>query len=253
MKTIIFAITVLLLLVSGLPSYAATQNLVFATDANYPPFEDTDYSTGNLIGYDIDLVQALCSRMQVQCSFVNIPFSELLKGLNAGKYDGVVRALSITPARQKLADFTNPYYQTNGSFVAAASSNLDVSKQKLLNKVVGVQAGTTFEQYLKAKYSNVVYIRTYEYLEEALHDLTFRNIDAVLGDTQVIQYWIEAQRNNPYKIIGATTYDQSIFGSGFGIAVKKGNVELLNSLNKALAQIKSDGTYQRITDDYFGS
>lgn len=253
MRTLILAITALLLLFSGSSSYAAPQHLVFATDASYPPFENTDYSTGNLIGYDIDLAKALCNQMGVQCGFVNVPFPELLNGLNAGKYDAVIRSLSITPERQKLVDFTNPYFATNGSFVAAASSNLNASPQTLRNKTIGVQEGTTFQKYLKAKYSNIAYIRTYEYIEEALHDLTLHNVDVVLGDKPVIEAWVQQQPNNAYQVIGETTYDKSIFGSGFGIAVKKGNTELLNALNKALAVIKSNGVYQKVTEDYFGS
>lgn len=246
MQKIICTLVLLLLC-----SLAIAKTLTIATDASYPPFEDTDFTSGNIVGFDIDIAQALCSRIQANCTFVNVPFIDLLKGLNAGKYDAVVRALSITPARKRLVDFTNPYFQDNGSFVAAVSAKLNTSKTKLANKTIGVQEGTTFENYLKTYYANIALIRTYEYFEEAMKDLAANNVDVVLGDSQVINLWLHNQQGKNYEVIGKTIDDKKIFGDGIGIAVKKGNVNLVNQFNKALAEIKQDGSYQKIMDQYF--
>lgn len=233
-------------------NYAETKPLVFATDATHPPFETYDSTTDAFSGYDIDITNALCKQMLIKCQFVHVPFQQLLDGLNKGKYDAVIRALSITPTRLKLVAFTNPYYDTNGSFIAATDKNLDLSPSKIANSTIGVQQGTTYETYLNAKYKNLLTIRPYQHNEEALADLANQQLTIVLGDTPVIKNWLATKNPGEYKIIGVTPPDKEIFGTGFGIAVRKNNQKLLNALNKALATIKKDGTYNKITQQYFG-
>ncbi|CAN5459504.1 arginine ABC transporter substrate-binding protein [soil metagenome] len=250
---IIFSLFLCLLLTCYFPlSNAQLKPLVFATDATYPPFETYDPSSTSIVGYDIDIANALCQQMLIKCKFIHVSFNEIFKGLNQGKYDAIISAVSITPARQKLYDFTAPYYIATGSFVALTSSNLDLTAPKLANSHIGVLGGTAFEAYLKAKYNNLLNIHPYQHIEEALADLSSQKINIVLGDTPVITNWIANQNPGEYKIIGVAAPDKNIFGTGVGIVVRKNNKELLNALNNALATIKKNGNYNKITQEYFG-
>jgi ABC-type amino acid transport substrate-binding protein len=255
MKTL-SCIAVLLLALSSSFAGAQVKTITFGTDPDYPPFEYFDVSTSTIRGYDIDIAEALCKQMGAHCIFKDASLIELLNRLNKGEYDAVIRAMAITSTHQQQADFTNPYYATNGSFVAASDAHLSLDKQKLAGRVIAVEEDTAFAGYVKSQYANVAIIKPYEHLQEAFNALSNKQVDVVLGDTPVINQWLRNQAYvlpGGYEIIGRTGPDKNIFGDGFGIAVRKGNTALLNDLNKALAAIKANGTYDNITAQYFGN
>lgn len=250
MKKIYVAIFCLGLLFYGV-SFAAIQKIRFATEATYPPFEYIDASA-QLKGFDIDIAKALCQEMKVECNFSNQSFSSLIPSLNLGKFDALIAALGVTPERQKQVAFTNSYYQPSASFVAAIERHYSISS--LIGKTIGVQAGSTFEKYLNEKYAAKVTIKTYASVQDAFLDLVSGRIDAVLADTPIAHDWLEQNTNyKSYQMLGEPIKDQKYFGSGYGIAVRKTDKELLQALNKALATIKSNGIYDILVKKYFGS
>jgi arginine transport system substrate-binding protein len=230
--------------------FAAPTVVKFAMEATYPPFEYVDGS-GQIKGFDVDIANALCQEMKVQCQFSNQPFNSLIPSLQLGKFDALISALGITAEREKQVAFTDSYYQPSGSFVAPLAKNYKLSD--VTGKTVGVQTGSTFETYLKKKYGNKVTIKTYASIQETFLDLNTGRIDIVLADTPIAQAWLKQDGNNKnYGIVEAPIIDAEYFGTGYGIAVRKDNTTLLNSLNKALAAIKANGTYAKLTKEYFG-
>ncbi|CAN5286064.1 arginine ABC transporter substrate-binding protein [soil metagenome] len=252
MKSILVILLSLFLVCTYSFSYAQEKTLIFAADPSYPPFEVYDPSTSSFTGYDIEIAEALCQQMAVNCEFIPVVAPDLLPGLNEGKYDAAMKALTISPVRQKLVSFTNPYYSSDGSFVALAAANLDLSPKKLANLSIGVQQTSVFENYLHSKYKDQVAIKPYVHLEEALEALSTGEINIVLGDTPLIKHWLAGESPGAYKIIATVAPDKNIVGDGYGIAVHKDNKKLLNALNKALDEIKKNGTYNKITQKYFG-
>ena len=240
-----------LLLTIAINIQAAT--LKFATEATYPPFESVE-SSGNITGYDIDIMNAVCAVMKTKCTIENAPFDSLIPSLNIGKYDAIISALSITPQREKVVAFTQPYYLVTITVIAPKDSTLALNSASLKGKTIGVQGDTTFYQYLKAKYGNVVKINTYKSQESAFADLTNGRVDAVMGDTPLNAAWLK-QGNNAqhYLYVGQPIEDVTYFGPGYGIAVKKTNSKLLAQLNTALETIKKDGQYQQINHKWFGN
>lgn len=247
MKKILLALFVFF---SGVVANANT--LTFATEATYPPFESLDAS-GNMQGFDVDIIHALCDKMHAQCKLVNQAFDSLIPSLQLGKYDAIFGAMNITPAREKQVDFTNSYYANSASIVALKSKKLNQSLQSLSGKTIGVQSGTTLAQYLQEKYNSKVNVNTYASEQSAFLDLTSGRIDAVMGDTPLIVQWLKTQTNNDYEMVGAPIKDEKYFGKGYGIAVKKGNLALLSKLNQALSEIKKDGSYDKIVKKYFST
>lgn len=224
----------------------------FATEATYPPFEYIDQS-GNIKGFDIDIANAICDKINATCTFSNAPFDSLIPSLQMGKYDALIGALGITPQRQKVVAFSDPYFHDSVSFVAPVSEKLELSKDAMKGKVIGVQGGTVLSQYLTDTYGDDVTVKTYASELQALMDLQNERVDAVLGDTPLIKNWLKKQSNGKFTIVdNPVNSDSPYFSQGFGIAVNKKNKDLLAKINKGLAEIKADGTYEKISNKYFG-
>jgi arginine transport system substrate-binding protein len=221
----------------------------FATEATYPPFEFIDAS-GKIKGFDIDIANALCKKLNAQCTFSHQSFNSLIPSLNIGKFDALISALGITAERQKQVAFTHPYYEPSGSFIAAKSKNYALSD--IPSKIVGVQQSSTFETYIRDKYAGKVTMKTYASIQDAFLDLVSGRLDIVLADTPIALAWFKQDKNGiNYSIIDKPIVDPTYFGAGYGIAVRKDEQALLNALNKALAEIKADGTYATIAKTYF--
>ncbi len=245
---------IILSLLSGLMSLAAAAalppTLHFATEATYPPFESLDAS-GHFQGYDIDIANALCQQLKVTCAFSNQPFDSLIPSLKLGKFDALIGALGITAARQQQVDFTQPYLAATAIFIAPTASHLDSSATGLQGKTIGVQGGSTYEEYANHEYSHSK-IKTYASIQDALLDLSAGRVDIVLGDTPSMMDWLKTHADNKkFTTVGKPISNPTYFGAGYAIAVKKGNAELLNALNTALAAIRANGTYQKISRTYF--
>ncbi len=232
---------------------ANAKPIILATEATYPPFESVD-NQGKMVGFDVDVLSAICANLKKQCQFVNQPWDSLIPGLQLGKFDVIFGAMNITEERQKQVNFTQPYYINTGSFAAAKASKLSLDPpQSLKNKTIGVQGSTTYDYYLQANYANQVHINRYSSIQDAFLDLQSGRIDAVFGDTPIILEWLKNPANiTAYTTVGDRISDPKFFSQGYGFAVKKGNTELLNQLNQGLNAIKTSGEYEKIVEQYFG-
>lgn len=220
----------------------------FATEANYPPFTFLNAS-GVMQGFDIDVAKALCSEIQAACTFNDYPFDKLISGLKKNEFDAVIAAMEITDVRKEEVAFTDEYYINPACFIAYQSSNIEISSPGLQGKTVGVQVGSNFASYLRVNYGEVVKIKTYSTITDALSALKDYKIDAVLANKAVIQYWLQQGKGGEFVAIDVVA--DSLLGKGDGIAVAKTDVDLLNALNQALAKIKADGTLARLEKKYF--
>lgn len=220
---------------------AQAQDITFATEPTYPPFENTN-EKGEIVGFDIDVANAICTELQANCKFTSQSFDSLISGLKFKTYDAAISAMDITPARQKQVSFSDPYYDSSASFVGI-KENLTLETAK----TVGVQNGSTFQQYI-AKNGKQYQAKPYKSLQEAVLDLQTGRVDIIFGDTAVLAEWLKS--NNKLKFVGDKVTDPDFFGTGLGIAVNKDNQALLEQLNKSLKAIKENGKYQQIYDKW---
>lgn len=238
----------ILLATTCVSAYAET--IRFATEATYPPFELVD-SSGTLQGFDIDVAKALCTDMKAECTFSNQAFNSLIPGLKLGKFDAIIASLGVTASRQKQVDFTQAYYEPSASFVAPLGKHETLAI--LSGKTIGTQEGTTFVKYLSDRYGKEVNVKTYASMQDAFLDLAAGRVDMVLADTPIAKAWLKQDKNNTqFGIVDKPIVDHLYFGAGYAIAVRKGNKDLLANLNKALVNIKANGTYQKIVAQHFG-
>ncbi|MEL4014256.1 arginine ABC transporter substrate-binding protein ArtI [Dryocola clanedunensis] len=233
-------------LLAGLSlSATAAQTIRFATEASYPPFESMDASN-KIVGFDVDLANALCKEMEATCTFSNQSFDSLIPSLKFRRIDAVMAGMDITPEREKQVLFSSPYYDNSALFVGQKGKVADIAALK--GKKVGVQNGTTHQKFIMDKHPEITTV-PYDSYQNAKLDLQNGRIDAVFGDTAVVTEWLKAEPK--LAPIGDKVTDKGYFGTGLGIAVRQGNTDLQAKFNTALAKVKQDGTYETIYKKWF--
>lgn len=248
-----FVSAVAMVLTVGLAAGAAQagQKVKIGTEGAYPPFNSID-SNGKLVGFDIDIANALCEAAKLECEFVVQDWDGIIPGLIAKKYDAIVASMSITDERKEKVDFTDKYYNTPAKFFAKKGSGLQITRDGLKGKVVAVQRATIHENFLRDNFGDVVTINSYATQDEAYLDVVSGRADAGIADSvAVLDGFLNTDQGKGFEFVGPDFNDPKWFGAGAGIAVRKGDDELRNALNAALKQILADGTYKKINAKYF--
>ena len=233
--------TLLTAILLGASVAASAQELTFAMEPSYPPFETTN-EKGEIIGFDVDVTNAICKEIQATCKFKGEAFDALIPNLKAKRFDASISAIDITDARAKQVLFSDAYYDSTASYVTLkGKATLESAKN------VGVQNGTTFQQYTVAETKQYT-TKAYASLQSAILDLKSGRIDMIFGDTAVLADMISKEPE--MQFVGEKVANKKYFGNGLGIAMHKSNKELAEQLNKGLAAIKANGEYQKIYDKW---
>lgn len=253
MKTFLFSLTSIFisLLVfqsctkekqDGLERIVKSKKILIGTDATYPPFESKDAETGKLVGFDIDLMDAICEKIGVKPEYIVVPFDGIISGLKNNKYDVVISSFTITPERGKEIDFSKPYYQAGQSIAVREDEEKINSIVDLIGKRIGVQLGTTGE--LLAKTIENAEITSYDNIGAAFIDLENRKLDAIINDKPTSERIIALR--GKAKIVGPTLSSEN-----YGIAVKKGEKRLLEAINNSLDALEVSGKIEDLKKKWF--
>jgi polar amino acid transport system substrate-binding protein len=219
-------------------------------DATYPPFEFTG-ADGQIQGFSIEIARALCERMQVECEFINQAWEGIIPALQANKFDAIVSSMSITEERKQQVDFTKKYYNTPAGLAVPKDSDIaGVTPEDLAGKSIGAQVSTTHANYVQEKYPDSE-LKAYPSPDEYKLDLANGRLDAAMDDSVVLTQWLETEDGACCKLLGTVENDPVIHGEGAGIAIRKEDTALRDMFNKALDEIRADGTYQAINEKYF--
>jgi lysine-arginine-ornithine-binding protein len=224
----------------------------------YPPFSSIQ-PDGTPVGFDIDMIHALCAQMHANCKLVQISWDGLIPALQAEKIDAIVASVAITAERKQKVSFTEKYYNTPRRLVVAKNSPIkDATPAELKGKRVGVQRGTLGDKYANAYWvPEGVQLVRYQTQDEVFLDLRSGRIDAALQDaTAAYSAFLTKPEGANYKFVGApivgTTPEQkTLLGEGYGIPVRKSDDDLRLQLNQAIEAIRANGTYQSIEKKYF--
>lgn len=219
-------------------------------DGTFPPFSTVD-AKGVVKGFDPDMARAICEQMQVRCKFIRIDnMADAIPDLQAGKYDAIVASMSMTAWRRSQIDFTNKYYQPPAKFVAKQGTKVDFDN--LAGQRIAVQRNSLHDKYLSAILPGKTTVLRYQTLEEAEGALKSGKADLVLGDSLALQEgFLSTKDGRGYAFIGPDLSNEQYFGSGAGIAVRKGNTALRDKINQAIAKVRASGQYQAIANRYF--
>jgi octopine/nopaline transport system substrate-binding protein len=244
-----------------------------ATEGAYPPWNSTD-SSGQLIGFELDLAEDLCQRMEVECEIVAQDWEGIIPALTAGKYDAIMAGMSITDERKEVINFSGSYANEPAYFAVRKDSDLasyqtdmnladldevdsqeqaaiDALKEALDGKSVGVQVATTHANFLDAYMSDAVDVRTYDTQENLDLDLQAGRVDAALASAS---YWVpimETEKGADFTLIGPGL-NGGPFGEGVGVGVRQEDTDLVEMFNKAIDEAKADGTINNLAQKWFG-
>jgi polar amino acid transport system substrate-binding protein len=221
------------------------ETLKMGIEAAYPPFNNKDAS-GQVVGFDVDIGNALCAKMKVECEVVTSDWDGIIPALNAKKFDFLISSLSITDERKQAVDFTNPYYSNKLQFIAPKNVDFQTDKASLKGKVIGTQRATLSGIWIEDNLGNDVTVKLYDTQENAYLDLTSGRVDAILADKYANYEWLKSSAGQNYEFKGKPVEESD----KIGIAVRKGDA-LRERLNAALKEIIADGTYKKINDKYF--
>lgn len=234
----------------SLSGASAADKLRIGTEGAYPPFNNLT-SDGKLVGFDIEIAQALCDEMKVECEFITQDWDGIIPALIAEKFDAIIASMSITEERLQKVDFTNKYYNTPPAIAVPKDSKLaGTSVADLKGVALGAQSSTTHSNYAEAKFPDAD-IKLYPTADEYKLDISSGRIDAVIDDVVVLSEWVDSTAGSCCKILGTLKPDPVINGAGAGIAIRKGSDELKAKFNAAIDAIRANGTYTKINDKYF--
>ncbi len=268
-------IAVLICIACAFISQAAAadwQQITIGTEGAYPPWNYFDKS-GQLVGFEIELADDLCRRMNVECKFVTHKWRGIIKALNQGQYDAIMAAMSITAPRKKLVTFSRSYADTPNIFVVRKDNPIanfqselahltldDISPTEkaaldaLINafkgKVIGVQVATINQKFADAYLGEHAEIRIYDFQHTVDLELYQGRLDALLGG---MAYWvplIQSEQGKEYKIIGPQMTGGP-FGKGIGVAVRKQDQELADLFSQAIEASIHDGTLKKLAIKWF--
>ena len=274
-KTILTVLASLFLFSSTL----SADTIRIATEGAYPPWNSKDAS-GNLIGFEVELAQELCTIMKYECTIVEQDWDGMIPALVMRKFDAIMAGMSITAERQKTITFSQGYADEVAQLAVMKGSSLegidtpsginlsiggsDVNKAlktltaALAGKTVCVQTATIHQNFLDSGDVGSVNVRTYKTQDEVNLDLTSGRCDAALAAAVAFTDYAE-KSGKPVVLVGPT-FSGGAFGNGVGVGIRqagddaigKRDAELLKDFNKAIDQARKDGVISRIATKWFG-
>jgi polar amino acid transport system substrate-binding protein len=222
---------------------AVKQKIKVAANVGNVPWE---FQNGDkLVGFEVDLINAVAEKLNYDLEFINTPFTGLFPGLMGGKFDIVMSSVTIKPDRVDKMDFTQPYYDSDQSLVVETKTSYK-GLADMKDKVIGVESGSTpdiWSQENKAKYG-FKEVRLYNSFPEAMLDLAAGRLGGVIGDIPASLYYIKDKPN--FAVAERITTNEK-----YGMVFKKGD-PLRDKVNDEISNLKKDGTLGKIYKTWFG-
>ena len=205
--------------------------------------------SGELTGFDVDITKALCAEMAATCEIVNQSFDGLIPALNATKIDAIVASMSITPDRLEAIDFAGPYYTVPALFIAPKDSGIEISPKASTASSSASSAARPWRTTSRPTFPTPVSRSTTPRTPPT-------SISPAAGSTWssrisvVLQDFLATPDGAGFEAVGEPVYDAEVLGTGAGIGLRKGETELKDKFDAALAAIIASGEYQTINDKY---
>lgn len=241
---------------SSMPATTATtthvdtnKTYIVATDASYAPME---YMENNqVVGFSHDILDAAAQSQNIKLDFINTPFEGLFANVGKGDSDIALASITINDERKQQLDFSDPYFEATQMIVTGENNRSHIkSFADLKTRVASVQSATSGDlilQNLQGKDSN--HIKRFETMPLAFKELESGGVDAVVGDSSVVSYYVS--QHPKAKLF--TLVDPTFVKEQYGFAFRKGrNDGLREAINRGLSTIKANGTYAKIEQQWFG-
>ena len=236
---------------STVPVRAADQQtIIVGTNAEYSPFEYLD-DDGNITGFDYDLLEAIAQEENVKLVWKDMPFDSLMGSMEAGDVQVIAAGIGPTEDRKKSVDFSDVYY-TGTQCIVSRKDNPIKDFEEMSGKTVAVLEGAQSDMIASGEttdYGEVkdAKVKRFKNASSAVMELKNGGADAVINDSPVLKYYLQQGGSADAKVVGAVMNSED-----YGIAVKKGNDKLAAEINKALAEMKQNGEYDKLYKTWFG-
>jgi lysine-arginine-ornithine-binding protein len=227
-------------------------DLRIGTDATYEPCEYKS-PDGKVIGFEVDLANAVCAEMKRTCVFVESPWDGLIPSLLAKKFDMILSGMTVTDERKKTLNFSDKITDIPYRVIVKHGSGMDGSPASLKGKKVGVQKGTTEADFADKYYAKAgATVQRYESTQESYLDLASGRVDALVGNlVEMKMGFLAKPEGKPFEFAPYEMKDQVILGYGTGAAMRKNDTKLKGEFNAALKTVHANGTYKKISAKYF--
>jgi len=215
------------------------------TEGTYAPFTYHD-SSNQLTGFDVDIARAIAAKLGVKAEFIEGKWDGLIAGLDANRYDAVINEVAVTDARKQKYDFSDPYIVSHAALIVGSNNTTIKSFDDLKGKKSANTLTSNFGKMAAAHGAEVVPVQGFN---ESIDLLTSGRVDATVNDS--LSY-LDFKKHKPDAKVKIAALDESSESDQSGVLIRKGNPELQAAINKALADMKADGTYDKISNKYFG-
>jgi len=217
----------------------------------YPPFTYKG-SGGEWTGFEVELGNAICDEMGRECTIAPVAWDGIIPSLNSGKIDFIMNSMSITKKRDKVIDFSQPYYYTYGAYIGPEDMQVEIP-EGLDGMVLGVQNATTHASYARDALSDTgVELKIYNKQEQANRDLLAGRLDLVLADEIAMAEFLDRDSAADLEM-KAKTPKHPAFGEGIGIGLREADEKLRDEINTAIDAVLADGTCTELSKEYFGT
>lgn len=222
-----------------------SNTLVMATNATFPPYESV--SGDDIVGIDVDIANAIAEKLGKKLKIEDVSFDSIIAGVQNDKYDFGMAGMTVTDERKKNVDFTESYAKAVQVVIVKEDSDIKSIDDISSKNKIGVQQGTTGDIYASDTVENGGYgedaVTKYNSGPDAVQALLSDKVDCVIIDNEPAKAYVAA--NQGLKILDSSFADEE-----YAICVKKGNSQLKNDINKALKELKDDGTIDKIVSKY---
>lgn len=218
--------------------------ITIGIDDTYPPMEFKDKSSVD-VGFDVDMANAVAKKIGVKTKFVPTAWDGIFMALQSKKFDCVNSSVSITDERKAKMIFTDPYIQGGNAIFVKSDNNAITSDKDFSGKVVGCQVGTTAQDVLSKK-TDIKEVKKYNAMTDAFLDLQNGRVVAVVTDPMVGDYYNVTEPGKFKKLKSYLTQEP------IGVAFRKSDKSLRDAYNKAINDLKKDGTLSKISKKWFG-
>lgn len=225
---------------------ALARQIVVAQDATWPPMEFMNENK-EIIGFDTDYMRAVAREAGFEVSFKNVAWDGIFAGLDAGQYDAVCSSVTITDERKKAMDFSIPYFKVRQALVVPKASGVK-TLEEMKGRITGAQIGTT--GYFAIKKVAGAEAKSYDEIGLAMEDLFNGRIDGVVCDDPVAAQYALQKREYAEKLKIAAVLETG--DEFYGVAVKKGNREVLDLLNKGIEAVQAKGIDRELRAKWMG-
>ena len=217
-----------------------------ATDPSFVPFEMMDTETGEMIGFDMDMINEIAERAGFEVNLTTMEFSGIIPAVQTGSQEIAIAGVTITEERAEIVNFSDPYYDSGLRIIVRANNDDVATIDDLEGMTIGTKIGSTSYDFLQDKFGDTAEITPYPGTSDMYMALLGRNVDAAFYDAPNVAYFSQTRGEGRTKVVGPL-YE----GQQYGIVFNKGS-EWVEPANEALAAMREDGTYDEIYTKWFG-